>query len=166
MDCDRMRESFEPYAAGKLGAEDAARLEAHVRSCPACGRQLRWVTTLKAAVRSAPRPAMPAELRVALLRQARAAVRPQEAPARPRPGWLDSLRLSWRAAAGFGFASAFAAGAAFLVFGRFSAAGTEGLSLDEVLAAHSRYELTMPAADREAIFVDLGLRLAGGGGPR
>jgi len=42
--------------------------------------------------------------------------------------------------------------------------GCEALSLDEALAAHSRYELTMPAPDREAVFADLGLRLSREGG--
>jgi hypothetical protein len=68
---------------------------------------------------------------------------------------------SWRAAAGMGLATACAA--ALLMLGR-PGAGTEELSLDEVLVAHSRYELTMPAADREAIFADLGVRLSQEGG--
>jgi hypothetical protein len=38
--------------------------------------------------------------------------------------------------------------------------------LDEVLVAHSRYELTMPAAEREGIFADLGLRMSGGADAR
>ena len=111
---------------------------------------------LKAVVRGAHRPAMPADLRAELLRKAREVSRARRAETAPS-GW----RLSWRWAAGFGFASAFAAAAAVLAFGRF-ATGTEELSLDEVLAAHSRYELTMPAADRDAIFTGLGLRLSQG----
>jgi anti-sigma factor RsiW len=133
-------------------------VEDHIQVCPACARQLRWVSTLKAAVRGAPRPALPAELRAELMKKAR------EAGAL-HTSWLDSWRFSWRWAAGFGFASAFAAVVAVLVFGRFST-GTEELSLDEVLEAHSRYQLTMPVADREAIFTDLGLQLSQGGGSR
>jgi hypothetical protein len=87
------------------------------------------------------------------MRQARVASSARETV----PIW----RFSWRWAAGFGFASAFAAAAAILVFGRPST-GTEELSLDEVLEAHSRYELTMPAANRDAIFTNMGLCLSQG----
>ncbi|MCX5794092.1 MAG: zf-HC2 domain-containing protein [Elusimicrobia bacterium] len=156
MECDRMRESLESYAAGRLPAAEASRLEAHLQVCPACSRELRWVRVLKAAVRGVPRPALPADLRAALMRQARAA-------AQPRPAWLESWRFSWRLAAGFGCASAFAAAVAVLAVSRFST-GTEELSLDEVLEAHSRYELTMPAADRDALFTGLSLRLSQEGG--
>ena len=162
MECELMRESLESYAAGRLAGEEAVRLEAHLKGCPACGRELRWVRILKAGVRGAPLPALPADLRAELMRQAAAFGASRQAAA---PSWrsrFESWRLAWRLAAGLGFASAGAAAAAFLVLGRFGA-GTEELSLDEVLVAHSRYELTMPAADREAIFADLGLRLSQGG---
>ena len=163
MECERMRESLESYAAGRLSPAEASRLEAHLQGCPACARELRWVRTLKAVVRGVPRPAIPADLRAELMRQARALSESGErrlgkdgAPLR-----AAAWRFSWRLAAGVGFASAFAAAAAVLVFGRLSA-GTEELTLDEVLEAHSRYELTMPAADRDAIFTGLGLRLSQG----
>jgi len=147
MECERTRESLESYAAGRLDPAQASRLEAHLQHCPACAKELRWLRSLKAVVRGVPRPAMPAELRAELMRRAR-----KSAP--ERPTWC----FSWRWAAGLGFASAFAA-AAVLVFGRPST-GTEELTLDEVLEAHSRYQLTMPAADRDSIFTGLGLRLS------
>jgi anti-sigma factor RsiW len=164
MECERMRESLESYAAGRLAPAEASRLEAHLQGCPACARELRWVRVLKAAVRGVPRPAIPAELRAELMRQARAASLSRSGERLPgkdgAPG-RAAHHFYWRWAAGLGFASAFAAAAAFLALGRFSA-GAEELSLDEVLEAHSRYELTMPAADREAIFTDLSLRLSRG----
>ena len=156
MECEWMREAIESYAAGRLGAEETERLEAHLKACPDCGRELRWVRALKAGVRAVPRPALPADLRAELMRMAREAAASRASEPLP---WYAALRLSWRAAAGLGFASAFAAAAAFLVLGR-PGAGAEELSLDEVLVAHGRYELTMPAADREAIFADLGVRLS------
>ena len=162
MECERMRESFESYAAGRLSPAEASQLEAHLKGCPACARELRWMRALKVVVRGVSRPAIPADLRAELMRQARALSGLREA-ASPRAGWLESWRFSWRLAAGFGFASAFAVAVAVLVLGRFSS-GTEELSVDEVLDAHSRYELTMPAANRDAIFTDLGLRLSQGGG--
>ena len=160
MDCDRMKEWLEPYAAGQLTGEPEARLKAHLEACPACAKELRWAMALKASVRAQPRPALPKDLRDELMRQAAAAGRVRWS----FPGWLDSLRFSWRLAAGFGLASACAAAAGLLFFSRFATAGSREISLDEVLAAHSRYRLTMPAADRDGIFADLGPRLAEGGG--
>jgi len=160
MECDRMRDWIEPYAAGRLAAEEAERLETHLKACSVCARELRWAQTLKAAVRALPGPAIPDDLRTDLLRQARAAARPglgESLPGKNSASWIDSLSLSWRMVAGLGFASAFAAAAAIMLF----RSGSESLTLDEVLAAHSRYELTMPGANREAIYADLGRRLAG-----
>jgi len=154
MECDRMREWLESYADGQATAEETAQVVRHLQACPACSRQLRWIQALKASVRAVPRPALPADLRAELLRQASSSRGPAGSE------WLDSLRLSWKMAAGFGFASAFAAAAGFVAFNRFFSSGTEALSLDEVLVAHGRYELTMPAADREAIYAGLA-----GGGP-
>jgi anti-sigma factor RsiW len=158
MECERMRESLESYAAGRLEPAQASRLEAHLQLCPACAKELRWVRSLKAVVRGNPRPAMPAELRTELLRQAALCGSGERLPEKDGAPWRAARYFSWRWAAGLGFASAFAA-AAVLVFGRPST-GTEDLTLDEVLEAHSRYQLTMPAADRESIFTGLGLRLS------
>jgi anti-sigma factor RsiW len=158
MECRRMQDAIEDYAAGRLPADEAAALEAHLAGCAACGRELRWVSALKSGVRSGPRPALPPELRASLMRMAREASSSRGAESLP---WFAALRLSWRAAAGLGFATACAA--ALLVLGRPGADGEE-LSLDEALAAHSRYELTMPAAGREAVYADLGLRLSREGG--
>ena len=158
MECRRAREVVEDYAAGMLPAAEAADFEGHLKGCAACGRELRWVQALKAGVRSGPRPALPPELRERLMRMAREA---SVSPGRGGLAWLESFRLSWRAAAGLGLATACAA--ALLVFKGPGPDG-EALSLDEALAAHSRYELTMPAPDREAVFADLGLRLSREGG--
>ncbi|MBI5241480.1 MAG: zf-HC2 domain-containing protein [Elusimicrobia bacterium] len=156
MGCERMRGCIEDYAAGKLPAGEAAALEAHLKDCAACGRELRWVRVLKAGISAGPRPALPPELRESLMRMAREfslSRSGERLPGKDGVPWL----AAWRAAAGLGLATACAA--ALLVFGRPGAEG-EALSLDEALAAHSRYELTMPAADREAVFADLGLRLS------
>lgn len=158
MECRRAREVVEDYAAGRLPAAEAADLEGHLKGCSACGRELRWVQALKAGVRSGPRPALPPELRERLMRMAREASAARDSERLP---WYAALRFSWRAAAGLGLATACAA--ALLVFKGTGAEG-EALSLDEALAAHSRYELTMPAPDREAVFADLGLRLSREGG--
>ncbi|MDD5629422.1 MAG: anti-sigma factor [Elusimicrobia bacterium] len=156
-----MRESLESYAAGRLPGAEASRLEAHLRQCPDCSRELQWVRVLKAGVRKAPRPAMPPDLRAELLRLARAASLSRSGERPPGKGGVP-WHAAWRWAAGFGFASAFAA-AAILVIGR-SPAAEETLSLDEVLEAHSSYEMTMPAADRESLITNLSLRLSQEGG--
>ena len=147
MQCEQARQILESLAAGRLEPREAAEVEAHLQACPACGRELRWIGALKASVRSMPRPSMPADLRADLLRLA--------SRGSASRNWLPEGR-SWRLAAGLGLASAFAAAAAFLIF-RHSAG--EEIGLDEILIAHSRYELTMPAADREAIYSDMSGRL-------
>jgi len=154
MECEFIRNFLEPYAAGQASAREAALVEEHVKACPACGRELGWIRGLKASLRAAPRPAIPDDLRAQLMRQARSMAGAARRPAAREP---------WRAAIGFGFASAFAAAAAVLAFGHFFSGGADELSLDEVLTAHRRYELTMPAADREAIYADLGLGEGKGG---
>jgi anti-sigma factor RsiW len=99
-------------------------------------------------LRSLPEPSAPAGLTEELLRLAR---RRRERT----PSFWEALRLTWRIPAATGLASAMALGAGFLVFTRFLSAGAEELSLNEVLAAHSRYALTMPAADRETLYAGL-----------
>lgn len=140
MDCELAGESLEERAAGLLPAARAAELDEHISLCPACARQLRWISGLKASVRALPRAALPAELRAALLDAAG-----------PRPGPLDWLRARRATAAGLGFASAFAAAGLAL----WLRAPEERLPLDEVLTEHGRYEATMPAADRESLYAGL-----------
>ncbi len=152
MHCEQAREFLESLAAGRLEPKQAAEVQAHVKGCAACGRELQWIEALKTSVRSVPRPAMPADLRADLLRLA----------GQPR-GWRSWFgeRFSWQMTAGVGFA--FAAAAAFLVFRNSLSGPREEIALSDVLAAHNRYELTMPAADREAIYSDLSKQLAQGG---
>ena len=147
MECERMKDMLEPYAGGSLAPAEAALVEAHTQNCPACARQLRWISAMKTSLRALPRPAIPEDFRAQLMKQARSQCR----------GWRDYLegwRTSWKMATGLGFASAFAAAAAVLVFTHFSSGGEE-IFLDEVLAAHTRYSLTMPAANRDALFAGL-----------
>ena len=150
MQCEQARQFLESLAAGRLEPKEAAEVEAHLKACPACGRELRWIEALKTSVRSVPRPSMPADLRADLLRLAGR-----------RTGWRlwFQRRPSWQLAAGF----AFAAAVAFVVFRHSLRGAGEEIGLDEVLVAHSRYELTMPAADREAIYSDLSGQLVQGG---
>lgn len=154
MQCEQARRFLESLAAGRLESREEADVREHLKTCPACGRELRWIEALKTSVRSIPRPSMPADLREDLLRLGDRRTGFQR--------WLPERR-SWRWAMGFGFASAFAAAAAFLVFRNPLQGAGEEIGLDEVLVAHSRYELTMPAADREAIYSNLGGPSAPGG---
>lgn len=109
-------------------------------------KEQRWTLAIQKGLRGLPEVKMPAGLKESLLRQARSRQRPQEL------SFWEALKLTWRLPAGAGLASAMALGAGFLVFTQFLSAGTEELSLDEVLSAHSRYALTMPAADQDTLY--------------
>ncbi len=147
MRCEIARPLLAAYADGEASSEEMRAGSRHLEGCASCARELRWMAAMSAGLRSVPEPTMPAGLTDELLGLARRR-RGRE------PSFWGAL-LTWRMPAGAGLASAMALGAGFFVFTRFLSAGAEELPLNEVLAAHSRYALTMPAADRETLYAGL-----------
>lgn len=169
MTCEEIRRTLSAYADGQASPEEAAAVSAHLPGCAVCDRQLRWIRAMKAGV-SREKTEMPADLRAALLAEARRrgvpevesalkarGAHPPPEPAR-RPAETLSLweawRLSWRLTAA-GVASAAALATAAIVFNGVRA-GTEEVPLDGLLEAHRSYALTMPSADAELVYADLG----------
>ncbi len=143
MSCEMMRELLEAYADRQASAAEAAQVESHLESCAACRKGLRWIAASKIAIRQVETPAMPKDLKRALLEEA----------ARRQPavqmGWLRILcelwqKHPWQA----GLATACAA-AAVLLIARLSGPRSETLPLDVVLAAHNEYARTLPLANEE-----------------
>ena len=96
---------------------------------------------------------MPAGLKAALLQQARKARRRtlrERLAGLLRPGPV-----------GLGFATAMAAAAVAVVV-RLTGGGGEDLTMEELLAAHDEYALTMPLAPKERILSELPGLMAGG----
>lgn len=149
MKCEMARPLLAAYSDGEASPKEKRVVDGHLKDCPACVRELRWLGAMSAGLKALPEPAVPAGLTDDLLRLARQR-RPREL------SFWEALRLTWRMPAGLGLASAVALGIGVLVFTQFLSEGKEEISLDEVLAAHSRYALTMPAADRETLYTELG----------
>lgn len=59
MRCPAVLEKLEAYAARELAPRARARIEAHLRSCPACRRALARREQLEAVVRAVPAPPVP-----------------------------------------------------------------------------------------------------------
>jgi anti-sigma factor RsiW len=99
-------EQLSDYLDGKMAADAKTAFEERIRAEPALARAWRLMRAQKAAV-AASSPPMPADLKAALIRDARA-----RAPRRPGPSWFDALAAisagSWLTGAG---AAAFAAAA-------------------------------------------------------
>ena len=109
---------------GALAAPERARADAHLASCGACRRELDSLRHLKLVISSAPRRTLPADLALSLERRL-------VGPA-PRWGVLASPSL-WIPAGAVA-----AAVLAFSVWAR-TAAPSEELPLEPLLAAHERY---------------------------
>jgi hypothetical protein len=107
---------------------------------------------------------MPADLKADLLARARAAA--GRKAARRRGEWLRrsaervSSLLRPAPLAGFGLAAGLAAAAVVMVV-RAGGGPVETVPLDEMLAAHRAYALTMPLNNQEATLTGLADALAG-----
>jgi len=145
------------YADGACPPAERGRVRAHVESCAECRGQLRWQDAMKAALAALPAPRAPAQLKEALRREARLADRRKAARLRRRrwAAWLAPRR-----AATIGLAAGLAAVAALALR---PAASAETVSLDEMLAAHRAYALTMPLTSQEIVLTGLADALAGRG---
>lgn len=170
MTCDDIRRTLSAYADGQAAPQEAAAVSAHLPGCEGCRRQLRWIRAMKTGMARAS-VEMPADLRAALLAEARRRGAPEvesalkargghPPPSEPErrleeiPSFWEAWRLSWRLTAA-GVASAAALATAVIVFNGVRA-GTEEVALDGLLEAHRSYALTMPAADAELVYADLG----------
>lgn len=144
-DCAKWEEALSAFVDGQAEPAEAEAVGLHLKTCPDCARQLRWLKAAKAGLQALPQPAMPADLKAALLR----AVRPKE-PALAA-AWRR-LQEAFRTPAGYGMSAAFAAACAVLVF---NTGPAEELALEDALAAHSAYALTMPASSPETLYASL-----------
>jgi anti-sigma factor RsiW len=150
MECKEFRERVTAFVDGEA-ADKRSVLESHAAACRDCRLELRWAKALKAASAGRARAQAPAGLKESL----KSELRRQQASGRPLegPSFLEAWRMSWRLSmAGLATAGALAAGTLVLVQYR---AGLEEIPLDDLLDAHRRYALTMPAADAEAIYAGM-----------
>lgn len=153
--CEELEELLEAYARKEISAAEHKTVSHHLESCAGCRKQLRWIEASKAVIRGVPAPAMPADLKRALLDEAARHRRAKEA------GWLGRAGEFWRTRPWeIGFAAAFAAAAVVLV-GRFYVSDTQPLPLGAVLAAHNDYVRTMPLSSQEPLVPDLSDRIDG-----
>lgn len=149
-------ESLTGFVDGRLGAREHAALARHLDFCENCRGQVRWLRAVKAAAGKTPPPPMPLGLKDGLLAQAReAAARKKQRQRRERWAWL----LRPAPMAGFGLAAGFAA--ALVVLAVRGSAPETVVPLDDMLAAHRAYELTMPL-NSETTVTGLADALAGG----
>ncbi len=164
MKCNEMKDLLEALADGQAKELEKKTALAHVESCTACAKTLRWLSASKTAMRSVPLPDMPADLKSNLLAAARSAdaARANAAAAGP---WAFFERLwsvrPWQ----FGLAFAGAAAAVILI-ARLAANRSDVLPLDAVLAAHNEYERTMPLSSQEQLLSELPEHMAAGGAGR
>ncbi len=132
-------ELISAFIDGELGVEEAAEVRDHIMACASCRESCASLRSAKSLLARAPRRAMPPELVAQLERRL------------ARPLWrrvLDSLRppVSVLVPAG-------ALAAAVLVvaawFGARRALPEQGIPLEPLLAAHSRYtaESLVPASE-------------------
>lgn len=150
MECKEFRELVCAFVDGEA-ADKRPALESHAACCPDCRLELRWAKALKAASKARLRAAAPAGLKAALkgeLRRLQAAGRPVEGPT-----FWEAWRMSWRLTMA-GLATAGALGAGTLVVSQYRA-GLEEIPLEDLLDAHRRYALTMPAADQGLIYAGM-----------
>lgn len=147
MTCETARPLLESYAAGEgsLGQKEA--VGRHLESCPACARELRWLRAMKGSLLSLSEPPMPAGLTEDLLRIARGR--------RRENSFRDALRRFWEGPLWRGLVPAAALATGLVILTRFSSVGMEEMDIGDVLEAHARYSLTMPAADRETLYAGL-----------
>lgn len=151
--CRSLEEALGAYADGRATASERAAVDRHLPGCADCRRQLRWLQALTAATAGLPAEPMPADLKAELLGRARQASRRKTARK-----WRERLAALLRPAPMVGFAAGLAAVAvAFVLRG----GPTETVPLDEMLAAHRAYAMTMPLTSQETMLSELTDALAG-----
>jgi anti-sigma factor RsiW len=121
------------FLDGALAAAERARVDAHLSACGACRRELDSLRHLKLVASSAPRRTLPADLALSL----------EHRFVGPQPRWKALARPGFWIPAG----AVAAAALAFSVWAR-TAAPSDELPLEPLLAAHERYsaEALIPEA--------------------
>ena len=99
MTCDEFKQQSQEYMDERLKVDDAARVEGHAKSCPACARELANAKTLSGALRNTK---LVYKAPDALKRRIEAMGR---APVRPRRFWPLALAASIAIAAAAGWTS-------------------------------------------------------------
>ncbi len=160
MSCED-EEILTAYADGRCAPAERERVSAHLQSCADCRGQLRWLGAMKASLASLPAPRAPRELTDSLRRQARLAAGRKRARRRRERWQAWTAWGSTGRAAGLGLAAGLAA-AAVAVMLRVGEP-SETVSLDDMLAAHRAYALTMPLTSQETVMSGLADALAGEG---
>lgn len=154
MNCDKMDELLSALVDDELDAREARVVERHLQGCRECRQKAKVLAAMKGAAKRAGRVEAPADLKEALLAQAR-----RRAPA-PAPRTAFALP-GYRA----GFAAAFAAAVAMVAV-LASRGPEETIPVDFMLAAHNGYALTQPLAPVDALTPALAERLAADGEAR
>lgn len=133
MDCEHARAWLSPYLDGEIPAAERARIEAHLRDCPACRQTLADLSAIAGNIRHASRYSAPAGLAARI----NAALPPPARDPRPQPerrvSWF-SLR-PWQALAASVLLTAVASSGITLSL---TGQDVRGRLDDEVVAAHVR----------------------------
>jgi len=159
-------EAWSAYVDRETAPGESLALRAHLESCPVCRLEVRAIQAGRKALRAAPVPAMPDDLRRTLEGMAaRRYPAPPAASAAPwgLPAWVRFL-LSPAVLAPAAASALLAA----LWLGRREpprlelAAEPVELPMELVVSAHNRYALTLPLAPADELFSEPSAQLAGG----
>lgn len=150
MNCTEIEELLGAYVDRQTLPGEEAQVALHLAECPSCLRQARWLSAAKAGIAALPAVEVPADLGAGIL------ARMKQERAMPMP-WYRSVGPIWKGAA-------FAAVAGVLAVTRLALVPSDELPLDEALAAHDEYALTLPGACREELYADWSARRAKGAG--
>ncbi|MDE2312994.1 MAG: zf-HC2 domain-containing protein [Elusimicrobia bacterium] len=143
MTCVECRENLSAYADGALNFPERQAIGGHLEACPSCRAELDFIQSMKAAVAGLPSPRMPADLKAALLAEAKRRTR--------RESFWPSLwtlpAFRYPAAA---LAACFAALLVVYAVGRRDRGPS--ISLNAMLVAHEEYALSRPLAPADIIY--------------
>lgn len=157
MNCGEMTDTLTAFVDGYLDGAEGAAVKEHLSACAGCRGQVRWLEAMKVAAKAVPAPTIPGELKATLLKEARQASRRKRARAMSR--WLAGL---WPASALRVGVAAGLATAAVAVMLRSGGGPGETVPVDDMLAAHRAYAMTMPLTSQETTLSGLVDALAGG----
>ena len=141
MSCSRFEADLADSATGTLSPA----LAEHIDSCEACRMERRWNTAVRASLSALPSVKMPADLKRALLEEAR---KSKHGHAGTRWAFLRPTVVGWTTA------TAFAAAVFVLAVGQFTAAD-EDVPLSLMLEAHGQFERSLPLGGRESLLAGL-----------
>lgn len=141
-------EELSSFVDRELAPPARAEAEAHLAGCGSCRGRLRGLEALKAAVSNAPSPALPGDLKAALLGEAR---RLEAKKASEAEGGFWALIKSWRPVFVPAGAALALGGALILLQRPPGAEAEETVSVEALLSEHSRYAASRPIAASEEL---------------